>query len=183
MDFESFHVRILGHLAGYEFTEDNIHEYLGQQYFNTKSLTPTQYKKSKEMTFKIIYNDWIDKYQHIELFAKIKHYKDQKWKEYQQNGMLVSDISGKPITGIKKKTQLLPFILHNYETESNVIKLYKILQLLSEQKSSLILYNFDSITLDFCKEDEYLLPGIKNILEENGKYPVKQKMGNSLNFE
>ncbi len=182
MDFESFHIRILGYLAGYNFTESNIHEYLGKQYFNVETLTEAQYKKSKEKTFQIIYNEAIEKYQHIELFKKIKEYKDKKWNEYKLNGSILSDISGKPINNIEKKTQLLPYILHNYETELNVIKMYKILALLSEQRSSLVLYNFDSITLDFCKDEQYLLQGIRDILEENGKYPTKTKISETLEF-
>ena len=60
--------------------------------------------------------------------------------------------------------------------------MYKILALLSEQRSSLVLYNFDSITLDFCKDEQYLLQGIRDILEENGKYPTKTKISETLEF-
>jgi hypothetical protein len=183
MDFDSFHVRLLGELVGYNFGNDNIHEFLGKQYFNTGELTPDQYKQSKEITFKILYTSVkIEEYQHIEFFRLVKNYKESKWKEYNSKGYIESHISTKPIKGITTKTQLLPFILQNYETELNTIKIYKILRLLNGKNTKLILYNYDAIVLDVDKsEGKELILNIKTILEGGG-YPVSIKFSKTYNF-
>jgi hypothetical protein len=170
-------------LIGYSFGNDNIHEYLGKQYFKTTELTKEQYKQSKEITFKILYTATkIEEYQHIEFFKLVKEYKENKWKEYNDKGYINGHISDKPLTGITSKTQLLPYILQNYETELNTIKMYKILRLLNGKNTKLVFYNYDAIVLDVSKDDgKELLIKIKAILE-NGGYPVSIKFGESLDF-
>ena len=183
MDFDSFHVRLLGDIIGYEFGDENIHTYLGRLYFDTTELTKEQYKESKGITFKILYTSTkIEDYQHIEFFKLVKEYKEGKWKEYNKNGHIYNILSKKPISNVKSKTQLLPYILQNYETELNVIKMYKILRLLADKKTKLILYNYDAIVLDFNKIDgKQLLIDIQTIMEEGG-YPIKVKMGDTYAF-
>ncbi len=79
MDFDSFHVRLLGELVGFDFGKGNIHEFLGKQYFNTTELTKEQYKQSKETTFKTLYTEKkLEEYQHIEFFRLVKEYKNKK---------------------------------------------------------------------------------------------------------
>ena len=183
MDYDSYHIRILGKLIGYKFSDDNIHEYLGCKYFNTDKLTPEQYKESKGITFKILYTEKrIEEYLHIEFFQLVKEYKELKWNEYQKNGFLISEVSGKRIIGINKKTKLLPYILQNYETETNVVKLYKILRLLNGKQTNLIFYNYDAIVLDVCKADgKEMVLDIQKIMEQGG-YPIHTKIGLDLNF-
>jgi hypothetical protein len=183
MDFDSFHVRLLGELIGYNFGNDNIHEFLGKQYFNTTELTKEQYKQSKEITFKILYTSTkIEEYQHIEFFRLVKEYKENKWNEYNNNGYIKSTISNKPIKGITSKTQLLPYILQNYETELNTVKIYKILRLLEGKNTKLILYSYDAILLDVDKsEGKELILNIKAILETGG-YPVSVKFNETYDF-
>ncbi len=183
MDFDSFHVRLLGELVGFDFGKDNIHEFLGKQYFNTTELTKEQYKQSKEITFKTLYTEKkLEEYQHIEFFRLVKEYKNKKWNEYNAKGYINGHISDKPLTGITSKTKLLPYILQNYETELNTVKMYKILRLLNGKNTKLVFYNYDAIVLDVDKKDgKELLIKIKSILE-NGGYPVSIKFNNTYDF-
>ena len=183
MDFDSFHVRLLGELVGFDFGKDNIHEFLGKQYFNTTELTKEQYKQSKETTFKTLYTEKkLEEYQHIEFFRLVKEYKNKKWEEYNNKGYINGHISDKPLTGITSKTKLLPYILQNYETELNTIKMYKILRLLNGKNTKLVFYNYDAIVLDVDKsEGKELLVKIKSILEHGG-YPVSMKFNKTYDF-
>jgi hypothetical protein len=183
MDFDSFHVRLLGELVGFDFGKDNIHEFLGKQYFNTTELTKEQYKQSKETTFKTLYTEKkLEEYQHIEFFRLVKEYKNKKWDEYNTKGYINGHISDKPLTGITSKTKLLPYILQNYETELNTVKMYKILRLLNGKNTKLVFYNYDAIVLDVDKsEGKELLVKIKSILEKGG-YPVSIKFNKTYDF-
>ena len=183
MDFDSFHVRLLGELVGFDFGKDNIHEFLGKQYFNTTELTKEQYKQSKETTFKTLYTEKkLEEYQHIEFFRLVKEYKNKKWEEYNTKGYINGHISDKPLTGITSKTKLLPYILQNYETELNTVKIYKIFRLLNGKNTKLVFYNYDAIVLDVDKsEGKELLIKIKSILE-NGGYPVSVKFNKNYDF-
>jgi hypothetical protein len=67
------------------------------------------------------------------------------------------------------------------ETENNMKVLSALIPQIREYKSKLILYSYDSFLLDFNIEDglDYLMK-VKNILEQDKKYPVKVSWG--LNY-
>ena len=60
------------------------------------------------------------------------------------------------------------------ETENNMRVLSKLIPEIKDYQSKLILYSYDSFLLDFNMEDglDYLVK-VKDILEQDGKYPVK----------
>ena len=65
------------------------------------------------------------------------------------------------------------------ETESNIQILSELLPKVKEYNSKMILYNYDSFLFDFDVKVDKLdyLKKVKVILERNGKYPTKVKMG------
>ena len=65
------------------------------------------------------------------------------------------------------------------ETESNIQILSELLPEVKEYNSKMILYNYDSFLFDFDAKVDKLdyLKKVKVILERNGKYPTKVKMG------
>jgi hypothetical protein len=67
------------------------------------------------------------------------------------------------------------------ETENNMKVLTKLIPEIENDKSKLILYSYDSFLFDFNMEDglEYLKK-IKDIIEQDGKFPVKVSWG--LNY-
>jgi len=68
------------------------------------------------------------------------------------------------------------------ETVNNVKKLIKLKDLLESKKSKVVLVVYDSILVDFLKEDgRETLDQIKQILEEDG-YVVKAQIGRNYNF-
>ena len=68
------------------------------------------------------------------------------------------------------------------ETENNIKILNTLLPEIEngDYASRLVLYNYDSFLLDFDKEDGlYYLKLVKDILEQDGKYPTKVSMGDN----
>jgi hypothetical protein len=77
--------------------------------------------------------------------------------------------------------KLFNYMIQLMETEKNIETLDKLQLFLEDRKSKLILYNYDAFLFDFdFKKDglEYLKE-VKNILEDNGKYPTRVFMGDN----
>ena len=168
-DYSAYHVRILANLIGYDLQNEDIHAHLGKIYFGKDELTEEEYQASKKVTFKNLYTDsFIEQFGNYEFFQKVKQLKEKLWEDYNKAGYISSWISGKPITGITSKTQILPFILQNYETERNVLIMDEILKYLSDKKTKLIMYCYDSFLFDVSKNDDpEILDDLKNILEQD----------------
>ena len=60
MDFDSYHIRLIAKLIGYNLPETSIHDYLGKFYFGVDELTDAQRDESKAITFRLLYGG-IDK--------------------------------------------------------------------------------------------------------------------------
>lgn len=177
-DYSSYHIRILAYLIGYKFEDEDIHTHLATYYFGTKDITRAQYEESKGLTFKLLYTDSVtEEIKDIPFFAKVKEFKDYLWTVYKKQGYIESFLSKRPIRGITSKTQVLPFILQNYETERNILVLNDIFKYLCNKKTKLILYNYDSFLFDYSKEDgKQALCDIQMILEQDG-YKTSCKYG------
>jgi hypothetical protein len=66
------------------------------------------------------------------------------------------------------------------ETENNMLVLEELLPEIQEDKSKLVLYNYDAFLFDFDLSDGLnYLNKIKKILEQNGKYPTRVSMGSN----
>jgi len=177
-DFQSYHVRILAYQCGYSFENDDIHTHLAKYYFGTDEITREQYEESKALTFKLLYTDSVKKeIEDIPFFAKVKKLKESLWNFYKNKGYIESFLSKRPIRGITSKTQVLPYVLQNYETERNILILNDILKLLEDKQTKLVLYNYDSFLFDYSKKDgKQILCDIQAILQQDG-YKVSCKYG------
>jgi hypothetical protein len=179
-DYSSYHLRILANIIGYSFEESDIHTHIGKFYFGTDQLSEDQYKESKSLTFKLLYTDAAAaEVDTIPFFKKVREFKNAQWDKFKKTGVVESFISKRPIRGLDTKTQILPYILQNYETERNVLVLNELLNFLVGKKSKLVLYNYDSFLLDFSKKDgKNLLKQIKVIIEQDG-YPTSCNYGSN----
>ena len=177
-DYSSYHIRILANHIGYTFEESDIHTHLAKYYFGTSEITKEQYAESKSLTFKLLYTDSVkDEIEDIPFFKKVKEFKDSLWNLYKKNGYIESFLSKRPIRGITSKTQLLPFILQNYETERNILVIKEIIDYLCDKKTKLIMYNYDSFLFDFDKSDgKKVFEDLKDILEQDS-YKTSCKYG------
>ena len=183
IDFESYHVRLIANHLGYDLPEIPAHEYFGRYYFDTDSLTPEQYKESKDRTWKLLYGS---EPSDIPFFAKVAKFKEQLWDKMQSDGYVQSPMTGKRFV-LKHIYEPRPAKVFNYfvqfmETEQNLISLLGLQKLFEGWRSKIVLYNYDSFLIDFSMEDGGgLLLDVISYLEQDKKFPVRVNYGKNFN--
>lgn len=186
MDFDGYHVRLVSSLIDYEIPKDiKAHMYLAKQYFGKEDITKEEYGKAKQTNFQSIYGTIPDEFSSLEFFKKLKKFVEKLWTKYSDEGSVADPISGKNFSvGLSemRPTKLMNYLIQSYETSRNVERLYYVLKRLSTCKTKLILVTYDSVLLDWDKEDgEELLTEIQQILEK-GNFPVSVEKSKDLNF-
>jgi len=179
MDYDAYHLRLIGDRIGYEFEDGSVHEHMAKLY-------GVDYNEAKSLSFQYLYGYIPDDIKNNnEYFNQVSTYISNIWNEYKSNNFILSDIYSKRIYR-KNLTDMNANKLFNYtiqlmETENNMKALSELIPKIKDYKSKLILYNYDSFLLDFNMEDglDYLKE-VKEILEQKGKYPVKVSWG--LNY-
>ena len=74
-------------------------------------------------------------------------------------------------------TKIFNYYIQSLETKSNVELVGKVLDYLEQKKSKIVLYTYDSILIDFSKEDGLeTVMEIKQLLESTG-FTTKMKKG------
>jgi hypothetical protein len=184
-DYDSYHPRILAKLVGYEFKEDSVHSYLGKMYFKTDTLTEEQYQQSKELTFKQLYGGVFEQYKDIPYFKLVKEFIDSLWEKFNKDGYITL-IGGRKLFSkdVENATpqKLLNYIIQSGETTYNVSSIKKVLKYLDNKKSNIILYTYDSILIDYNKEDgKETLKEIKKLLEDSFDFKVNASYGINYN--
>lgn len=180
-DYDAYHLRIIGNLIGYDLPTTSMHEYLGKQYFNTDSLTLDQYEESKQISFRQLYGGILPEYKHIDFFNKADVLIAKLWKQWNTNGYIESPVSYRRL--YKKNfpslsaQKLFNYLIQLLETEINMKKIMDIHQYLEKYNTRLILYTYDSITLDFdFKDGKRCLTGIQKILQRDN-YVIRKYAG------
>jgi hypothetical protein len=153
-DFDGYHLRLIANKINFELPQGiSIHTYLGQQYFGKKELTIEEYQQSKKITFRQLYNGVEYEYRKIEFFYKVAMFIDDLW-ETMQYGKYIELPNGRRFTGLDFNPQkLFNYYVQCLETVNNVEKLLKLRKLLKTKKSKVVLVVYDSILIDFSKED------------------------------
>ena len=179
MDYDAYHLRLIADKVGYEFSEGSVHEHMAKFY-------GCDYEESKRKSFRYLYGGIpIEVVQLNPFFGKVYDFVNELWEVYYSKEFIVSDIYSKKIYR-KNLTDMNANKLFNYtiqlmETENNMKVLGQLIPKIKDYRSKLVLYSYDSFLFDFNMEDglDYLKK-VKNILEQDGKYPVKVSWG--LNY-
>ena len=179
MDYDAYHLRLIGDRIGYEFEDGSVHEHMAKLY-------GVDYNEAKSLSFQYLYGYIPDDIKNNnEYFNQVSTYISNIWNEYKSNNFILSDIYSKRIYR-KNLTDMNANKLFNYtiqlmETENNMKALSELIPKIKDYKSKLILYSYDSFLFDFNMEDglDYLKE-VKDILEQDSKYPVKVSWG--LNY-
>ena len=179
MDFDAYHLRLIANKIDYQFPQGSVHEHMSRFY-------GVDYEEAKKLSFQYLYG-FIphDVVQMNPYFSKVHDYIEELWKEYNSKEFIVSDIYNRRL--YKKNlsdmnaNKLFNYTIQLMETENNMRALTRLIPEIEDYKSKLILYSYDSFLLDFNMEDglDYLKK-VKEILEQDGKYPVKVSWG--LNY-
>ena len=184
LDFDGYHLRLLSEQINYRLSSDSAHEQLAKQYFNKDKITKEEYDKAKQINFHAIYGKIPEEYAFLEVFTKIDGFIKGLWTEYETNGRILAPISNKPFTKTLKDMhpqKLMNYVMQSLETSRNILILKEVLRYLKDKKTKLVLYTYDALLFDFYKEDgKDTLQDVKEILESDGKYPVKFKYSKDL---
>ena len=176
MDFDAYHLRLIADKIGYEFPKGSVHEHMAEFY-------GVNYEESKALSFQYLYGFIPKDVMDINpYFEKVDEYIRDLWNSYKREEFILSDIYNRQI--FKKNlvdmnaNKLFNYTIQLMETENNMKVLSELIRKLKGYESKLILYSYDSFLFDFNVDDglDYLID-VKNILEQNGKYPVKVSSG------
>ena len=179
MDFDAYHLRLIADKIGYDLPKGSVHEHMAQFY-------GVDYEEAKRLSFQYLYG-YIpeDVIQINPYFSKVHDYIEELWNIYKNDDFVESDIYKRRIYKENlldmNANKLFNYTIQLMETENNMKVLSALIPEIREYKSKLILYSYDSFLLDFNIEDglDYLIK-VKNILEQDKKYPVKVSWG--LNY-
>jgi hypothetical protein len=181
MDFDSYHVRLIAKMIGYDLPTSSIHDYLGRFYFGVDELTDEQRDESKSITFRLLYGGIDREFLSIPFFAQVNDFVYKIWNKWKKTGCVETPILKRNICreGLQNMTanKLFNYYLQAVETEVSVRKLQQVQEMMQPYTSCMILYTYDSVLFDInYQEARELLPQIKAVLEQ-GNFPVKVKVG------
>ena len=175
MDFDAYHLRLIGEIVGYDFPKTSVHEHMAELY-------GLPYDEAKALSFKYLYGGITDEVSDNPFFSKVNDYIKLLWQDYKTNNFVQSYIYNRKIYR-KNLHDMNPNKLFNYmiqlmETENNIKILNELQPKLQQYNSKLILYNYDSFLFDFDTKDGLeFLNMVKQTIESDGKYPVKISRG------
>lgn len=181
-DFESFHLRLIADMIGYEFPTDMpVHEYLGRQYFEAESLTPEQYDEGKKITFQLLYSE--DRDDNVpEFFREVRKYVDMLMVLLNRNGYILSPYFKREIRKdrIEEPTpsKVFNYMVQLAETELNLSAINRLRPLYEGKSSRPIMYTYDSLLFDYNLEDgRELLQETIRVLSHDNKFPMRVYYG------
>lgn len=178
-DYESYHIRLIAKMVGYEFPKGiSAHQHLANLY-------RCDYETAKKITFTYLYGGLDDNARGIEFFQKVDEYIKGLYQRFVISGKLTTllykrEIPFNRIEGANEQ-KVFNYLLQSLETEINYMKIGEVLEYLSGKMSKMILYTYDAFVIDTHPvERENLLNDIKEIMEKGG-FPVKIEEGENYN--
>ena len=174
-DFTAYHPSLIASILGFRWTSS--------PYNDISQMLCTSVEEAKEITFKNLYGGIRKELQDKPFFEQINGLIKKMWNIYQQEKQI------KLATGriLQYNPELSPTKIFNYyvqslETKSNVGLLESLLDYLETKQSKIVLYTYDSVLIDFSKEDGIeTVTEIKQILESTG-FTTKMKKGTNYAF-
>ena len=183
LDYTTFHPRIISRIVKYDVPiATDIYEYLAKLYFHKKVVDETDIKESKKLTFRQFYGGIEDKYLHIKFLASVKDYMAEQWAMFKSQGYVLTPFFKRKITSKHisepDPPKVFNYILQATEGELSIPKVKSVMEFLKDKRTKVILYVYDSIILDFHKDDGYnTLNEIKRIMSFDGRFPMKTYIG------
>jgi hypothetical protein len=178
-DYESYHIRLIAKLIGYEFPKGiTAHQHLADLY-------GCDYETAKKITFTYLYGGLDDNARRIPFFAKVEGYIRELYQKFVISGRLTTPLykREKQFSKIEGATEqkVFNYLLQALETEVNYMKIPKVLDYLSDKKSKMILYTYDAFLIDtHPSERNEILNHLPTVMEEGG-FPVRAEEGTNYN--
>lgn len=171
-DYDSYHLRLIGNLIDMELPNESVHQWFADQYKST-------YEESKAITFRQIYGGIEREFLNIPFFKKTQEFIDNLWVTTNDMGYIKTLHRKIPLNWVHNadKNKVFNYLLQAIETEINIDKLSKIMNIIQNTNIELILYTYDSFIFRVPIDSNLTMFGdILNILKD-GNYPVKRKIG------
>ena len=176
-DYESYHIRLIAKLIGYEFPKGiTAHQHLADLY-------GCDYETAKKITFTYLYGGLDDNARRIPFFAKVEGYIRELYQKFVISGRLTTPLYKREIHFSKiegaTEQKVFNYLLQALETEVNYMKIEKVLDLLNGKMSKMVLYTYDAFLIDVHPiERDWVLSEVKGIMEVGG-FPVKVEEGSN----
>jgi hypothetical protein len=181
-DFDAYHLRLIAKELDVELPTSSLHEYFGKLYFGKSELTPEEYQKSKEFSFRQIYGGPFEEYLDIEFFYKVKQHSDKLWDWYKCDGYYKLPTGNLISQDDLTQWKLFNYWVQNLETYTNYFKIKEILTILQSYNTKLVLITYDSFLFDYSVDDgKELLLAIKSVMSKDN-FVVKHKWSKDLNL-
>ena len=174
-DYESYHIRLIAKLIGYEFPKGvTAHQHLADLY-------GCDYETAKKITFTYLYGGLDDNARGIPFFQKVEGYIRELYQKFVISGRLTTPLYKREIHFSKiegaTEQKVFNYLLQALETEINYMKIEKVLDLLNGKMSKMVLYTYDAFLIDTHPiERDWVLSEVKGIMEVGG-FPVKIEEG------
>ena len=178
-DYESYHIRLIAKMVGYEFPKgETAHQHLANLY-------GCDYETAKKITFTYLYGGLDDNARGIEFFQKVDEYIKGLYQRFVISGKLTTLLYKReiPFSRIEggNEQKVFNYLLQSLETEINYMKIGEVLEYLEGRMSKMILYTYDAFIIDTHPiERENILNDIKEIMEK-GDFPVRIEEGENYN--
>jgi hypothetical protein len=173
IDISAYHPSLAARLIDYVFPVDDIHAHFAALY-------KVDYAKAKELTFKQLYGGVFESYKNIDFFKKSQVYIEKNWEQFENTGSIEVPISGYKIeknnVGEMNPQKLFNYLLQGYETAQNILILWDMMRILIGKNTKLVLYTYDSFTLDVDNKEIEVIEEIREIFKKY-KLSVKEKTG------
>lgn len=181
-DFDSYHLRLISELIKYPLPKDkSVHIYLSEKYYNKSIENREDYDEAKSTSFKALYGYDEESYKHIPFFDKVYKLRDKLWNSFETDGYIETPISGRKFcaSNLKdmNKSKLFNYFLQMVETEFSIIFIYRVCDILKNKLSKIVLYTYDSILIDFNKEDG------KELIEQIKSSIITSKLKIGKNYQ
>lgn len=178
-DYESYHIRLIAKLIGYEFPKGvTAHQHLADLY-------GCDYETSKGITFRYLYGGLDNNAREIPFFAEVEKYISGLYQKFVISGRLTTPLFGREIPHTKiegaSEQKVFNYLLQALETEVNYMKIPNVLDYLSDKKSKMVLYTYDAFLIDtHPSERDSVLNHLPTVMERGG-FPVKIEEGTNYN--
>lgn len=176
MDYDAYHLRLIGDIVGYSFSKGSVHEHMAKLY-------GVDYEEAKSLSFQYLYGHIPEEVLNSNpFFMRVQKYIDKNWARWEKDKFIISDIYSKKIYSKNlpdmNANKLFNYSIQLMETENNMRMLRELLPKIKEYESKLVLYNYDSFLFDFHIDDGIdFLRLAKRTIESDSKFPVKVSKG------
>ena len=179
-DFDAYHPRLIGDMIDYKFPKGSAHNHLAKTY-------GLGYDEGKQLTFKYLYGGITTEMKQNPFFGRVDEFINGLWSTWKSSKSIQSDIYNREIVKVNlhdmNPNKLFNYMIQLSETENNIRIVKELIPIIEngDYSSRLVLYNYDAFLFDFDVKGDGLgyLKKVKEVLEQNGKYPTKVSMGDN----